>query len=78
MPDAMCPMRAGCERDPSGQRPPDPAFVVCSFARFCRAIADPMSRARRSRAECGPREPDDLVLRVKEVTVTRDLGGVLH
>jgi hypothetical protein len=63
MPDAMCPMRAGCERDPSGQRPPDPPFVVCSFARFHRAIADPMSRARRSRVprvaacgeECGPR-----------------------
>ena len=51
MPDAMCPMRAGCDRDPSGQRPPDPPFVVCSFARFHRAIADPMrSRARRSRA----------------------------
>ena len=52
MPDAMCPMRAGCERDPSGQRPHDPPFVVCSFARFRRAIADPMRHEPRAVA-CG-------------------------
>ena len=47
---------AGCERDPSGQRPPDPPFVVCSFARFRRAIADPIYMRHEPRAvACGSR-----------------------